>query len=351
MTLSVHVAGDGAGWAIDEEASNLRKTLGALNIRHEVSRWRPSHVIYHCDRYKALTSLSLGEKLLHRRVAMDYFHGKPESGRSFEKLIAKMRFFEPLIDRVRVSTTYMADLLESEGFEGKVQRIPIGVDVSRFSLASPENRAFAREAYSIPPQSVVVGSFQKDGDGWAGGHEPKRIKGPDILVETCEVLSRSIPNFLVLLAGPSRGYVESELRRRGVDYVRQPFVTEDELPLLYHALDLYIVSSREEGGPKAFLESMASGVALVSTPVGQIVDLSAHCEASIAEGFEPSQLAEKAFEILSTPQNPRDHLRRRALAEANSLESQRGQWREFFSEILALSHRSGPYRNWVGRRV
>ena len=343
MTLSVHVAGDGAGWAIDEEASNLRKMLGSLEIRHEASRWRPSQVIYHCDRYKALASLALGEKILHPRVAMDYFHGLPESGRNFEKLLAKMRFFEPLIDRVRVSTAYMADLLESEGFEGKVQRIPIGVDVSRFSLASPQNRALAREAFSIPPESVVVGSFQKDGDGWAEGDEPKHIKGPDILVETCAELSRSVPNLLVLLAGPSRGYVESKLRERGVNYVRQPFVASEELPLLYHALDLYIVSSREEGGPKAFLESMASGIALVATPVGQIVDLSTQGEVSIADGFEASQLAERAFEILSTPQDPLESLRRRALAEANSLESQREQWREFFLAILGTSHRLGSF--------
>lgn len=343
MRLSVHVAGDGAGWAIDEEASNLRKMLASLEIRHEASRWRPSQVIYHCDRYKALASLALGEKILHQRVAMDYFHGLPESGRNFEKLLAKMRFFEPLIDRVRVSTTYMADVLESEGFEGKVQRIPIGVDVSRFSLVSEETRAFAREAFSIPPKSVVVGSFQKDGDGWAEGDEPKHIKGPDILVETCDALSRSVPNLLVLLAGPSRGYVENHLRERGVNYVRLPFVARDELPTLYHALDLYIVSSREEGGPKAFLESMASGIALVATPVGQIVDLSLDGEASIADGFESSQLAEKACEILSTPQDPHEFLRRRALAEANSLESQREHWREFFSAILGTSYRPGSF--------
>ena len=36
----------------------------------------------------------------------------------------------------------------------------------------------------------------------------------------------------------------------------------------YRALDLYIVSSRAEGGPKAILEAMACGVPLVTTNVG-----------------------------------------------------------------------------------
>ena len=41
----------------------------------------------------------------------------------------------------------------------------------------------------------------------------------------------------------------------------------------YHALDLYLVTSREEGGPKALLESMASGVPLVATRTGMAEDV------------------------------------------------------------------------------
>ena len=37
----------------------------------------------------------------------------------------------------------------------------------------------------------------------------------------------------------------------------------------YHALDAYVVASRQEGGPKGVLESLAAGVPLVSTRVGQ----------------------------------------------------------------------------------
>lgn len=41
----------------------------------------------------------------------------------------------------------------------------------------------------------------------------------------------------------------------------------------YKALDLYIVSSRAEGGLKAILEAMACGVALVTTNVGRVNDI------------------------------------------------------------------------------
>jgi glycosyltransferase involved in cell wall biosynthesis len=45
------------------------------------------------------------------------------------------------------------------------------------------------------------------------------------------------------------------------------------LPGAYHALDAYVVASRQEGGPKSILESMASGVPFVTTAVGQATDL------------------------------------------------------------------------------
>ena len=41
----------------------------------------------------------------------------------------------------------------------------------------------------------------------------------------------------------------------------------------FHCLDLYLVTSRDEGGPKAILECMATGVPIVSSRVGMAQDL------------------------------------------------------------------------------
>ena len=37
---------------------------------------------------------------------------------------------------------------------------------------------------------------------------------------------------------------------------------------LYHALDIYLITSREEGGPMGLLESIACGTPVASTNVG-----------------------------------------------------------------------------------
>ena len=74
----------------------------------------------------------------------------------------------------------------------------------------------------------------------------------------------------------------------------------DELNELYNCLDLYIVSSREEGGPKAIVESMASGVPIVSTNVGMAKDfIIDKYNGGLVDNFEPESIAQKSIEILN----------------------------------------------------
>src|SRR5262249_45386977 len=67
-----------------------------------------------------------------------------------------------------------------------------------------------------------------------------------------------------------------ELAARGIRYRRLMATTRSELATAYHALDLCLVTSRQEGGPKAVLEAMASGVPVVSTRVGQAPEVLEH---------------------------------------------------------------------------
>src|SRR5262249_46924726 len=156
----------------------------------------------------------------------------------------------------------------------KVFRIPIGIDLDRFPLGDDAARTAARERFAIPTSAFVVGSFVKDGVGLGEGNEPKLVKGPDVLVATLQRLRASVPELFVLLSGPARGYVRSGLERAGIPNRHVVLASRDELAGAYHALDVYVVASRQEGGPKSALESMATGVPLVSTRVGQVPEIS-----------------------------------------------------------------------------
>jgi len=178
----------------------------------------------------------------------------------------------------------------------------------------------------------VVGSFQKDGVGWGEGREPKLVKGPDILLQVLDALRRHVPELFVLLSGPARGYVKAGLERLGVPY-RHVFVADyTHMGELYQALDAYIVTSREEGGPKAVLESMASGVPLISTRVGQAMDLVQH-EANgwLVDVGDVAGLTCWARHALEYRASLGPVLARaRETAQANTYTAQLPLWREFF---------------------
>ena len=41
---------------------------------------------------------------------------------------------------------------------------------------------------NIDQNKILIGSFQKDGDGWGDGNVPKLIKGPDLFLKTIKIL-------------------------------------------------------------------------------------------------------------------------------------------------------------------
>ena len=70
----------------------------------------------------------------------------------------------------------------------KIILIPIGVDNSFFKPANKQKKLIARSNLNISKNEIVIGSFQKDGEGWDDGKTPKLIKGPDIFLKVVENL-------------------------------------------------------------------------------------------------------------------------------------------------------------------
>ena len=86
-------------------------------------------------------------------------------------------------------------------------------------------------------------------------------------------MATHVPELHVLLTGPARGYVRRALDEAGIPHVHLRAGPRAELAGAFHALDAYVVASRQEGGPKGVLEALASGVPLVTTRVGQAPDV------------------------------------------------------------------------------
>ena len=332
------VIGDGAGWSLDHDAVELVRVLRHSGFRaFQAGRPWPFQTAFFVSREAALRGLARWRRL-RVAVCLPYYHGYPGEGdRTFDDAFDRLRRGHTDVARIQVTHTRMHDLvLESGIAPEKVRKIYIGVDTDIFSIPSAVQRREVRTRFGLPQSAVVIGSFQKDGDGWGAGLEPKRVKAPEILLRTLTLLKASQPDLFVLLSGPARGFVKRGLESAGIPFVHATVADHREVPSLYHALDAYIVASRQEGGPKAILESMASGVPIISTRVGQASELIRHGENGwLADVDDADALASLAQRALSDSQWLAGYQRAaRETAEQNDYRAQAPQWVDFFDRIL-----------------
>ena len=124
-----------------------------------------------------------------------------------------------------------------------------------------------RNKYKIPKNSFVIGSFQRDTEG-SDLKSPKLIKGPDRLAKIINKMNTEYDNLTVLLTGKRRQFIISELEKMKIKYLYLEMVDFNTLNELYNCLDLYIVTSRIEGGPQAIVECGITRTPIISTDVG-----------------------------------------------------------------------------------
>jgi glycosyltransferase involved in cell wall biosynthesis len=333
------VVGDGRGWSIDDDRARLTATAHRLGFEVAPTAWarhaRRQAVFSH-DHFGALQPRWLESS---HRLGLSYFHGRPGTPGypEFDRAYDALQRHAARIDRVQVTHAEMHELVVGAGIApDKVFRIPIGVDLERFPLGNDETRAAARTALDIPTSAFVVGSFLKDGVGMDEGTEPKLLKGPDTFVSVVSHLRTRVPELFVLLTGPARGYVKRELERLGVLYRHAVLATRAELARPYHAVDVCLITSRQEGGPKAVLESLATGVPLVTTRVGQALELVVDGESGLLADVDDTDALSAAVTRVHDDAALRDRLRNvgRATAEAHTEERLDPRWADLLDGFV-----------------
>ena len=134
------------------------------------------------------------------------------------------------------------------------------------------NKDILRKKYNFSETDLLVGSFQRDTEGnsiSSGKYLPKKEKGPDIFVKVVTLLKKEkYPNLKILLTGWRRQYIMKELEKNGIQYYYFEMCDFKTLNELMNCLDLYIVASRVEGGPRAINECSLTKIPLLSTNVG-----------------------------------------------------------------------------------
>lgn len=332
--------GDSSGWVLDWEMRELNRICRRLGVPVVKPIWKHSYnpqSIFFSNQFFLQNDDWM--KLLPHRIGFAYFHGLPMTEEEeFDRVYRALKKHHEKISRIQVSHTEMRDAVLQTGIDpSKVFLIPIGINLDYFPFRSMEQKRNARLELGVPQSAFMVGSFQKDGVGWEDGLEPKLIKGPDVFVETMKRLKKEIPELFVMLSGPARGYVKKGLEEADIPYLHIYLQSYPEIARLFQALDLYVVASRQEGGPKAILESMASGVPLVTTRVGQAMDLVKHGQnAWMTDVEDVDALASYALHVYRSSMDALSPILEsgRTTAEANSYESQIPLWAEFMKGFV-----------------
>ena len=135
-----------------------------------------------------------------------------------------------------------------------------GVDTSKFYPL--HDKVAARKQLGIHSNACLIGYSAKFTSNYGGR------KGVEVFLETLKTVAAVDHTFGVLLTGPGWDAAVKQIESYGIEVHYRPFVPDILMPTVYNALDLYVVTSRIEGGPAPLLESMACGVPIVTTPVG-----------------------------------------------------------------------------------
>ena len=279
------IISDGAGWVIDNVSYNMSQSLCKKGIRSAVVSniaiknltFLKGKTLYFVDRWSYLVkdSTEIFKKLSknNRIIVMWWHSGAASNNAQLLSSLDTLKDLLPYVSIVHVSCHQEQKILIEEGaLKEKVKVIPEGIE-DFFKTLSEQERQAKRKLLKIPLDSFCIGFFQKDGIGWGEGNEPKLEKGPDVFIEVIKKVFEKNKNIFVVLTGPSRGYVKNKLKSLGIPFIHKYLSDYKDIIDYYSVLDLYLITSRTEGGPKSVLEAFACGVPVVSTKVGMCLDV------------------------------------------------------------------------------
>lgn len=205
-----------------------------------------------------------------RALVVHTFHGHVFEGYFSPAVNRLVRLTERLLARltdriVTISPRQRDDIVGRFGVApaARTEVVPLGLDLDvllRLDAGEPGPRAFGAD-----PDDIVV--------GYAGRMVP--VKDLATLVEAFARAQRRVPALRLLLAGdgPERQQAEALVHAHGLAHRVSFAGWVHDLPRFYGAVDIFALSSLNEGTPVAVIEAMAAAKPVVATEVGGVPDV------------------------------------------------------------------------------
>ena len=229
------------------------------------------------------------------------YHGHVLEG-YFSALMTKLfitieRALATISDRIiAISPAIRTDLHHTHriGREEQYRVVALGFDLSPFAAIDDAARAEARRTLGLPagvPIITTVGRLTA-------------IKQHRLFLDTIKRVLVKHPNAVAVIAGDGELWndLNAYAATEGIaDRVKMMGWRRD-LPTIYAATDVFLLTSRNEGTPVALIEAMASGVPGVSTDVGGVKDVMGDTDTGRTAAFgDADGLARSIDELLASP--------------------------------------------------
>jgi phosphatidylinositol alpha-1,6-mannosyltransferase len=207
------------------------------------------------------------------------------------------------MDRVLAISRFTAEAAERAlGISG-VGILHNAVDTTRFSPGAPPPELERR----LPPRPRVLTVSRMN--------VRERYKGVEVVLRALRDVRAS---YVMVGGGDAVPHLEKLARELGVTAYFHGRASEEELPELYRACDLYVMPSRGEGFGYVFLEAMASGLPVVAGNLDGSAEALADGELGLlVDPTDPARVAEAMRAHLEgrSPPELRDGERLRAEVE------------------------------------
>lgn len=169
----------------------------------------------------------------------------------------------------------------------KITSIPTGIDINRFV---PANTKEAKKILNLPTDKCVVGILATI----------RSWKGHVYLIEAIAKLNNSNIHLLIVGDGPSRSAIEDSLKQHKLAEQSTLAGNQENVVPWLQSMDLFVLPSyANEGVPQGILQAMLCQLAVISTPVGSIVEAVKDKETGlIVEPKNVEQLAQAIKQLI-----------------------------------------------------
>ena len=200
--------------------------------------------------YAGLAARLAGARLIH--VEHEYYTLQPPRERTLLRLASR------LAQRVVVVSEEIGEFLTREArvAGSKVVVVPNGVDLARFT--PKPDREGAR--FGLPRDAAVIGTI--------GRLDP--AKDHLTMLSAFEIVRESVPaaHLVIVGEGACRTEIEAFIAAHGLGPSVSLLGQRFDIPTLLADMDVFALSSINEGLPLALLEAMATARPVVTTDVG-----------------------------------------------------------------------------------